>query len=69
MSPTELAAILAAARALSEAVTYDDSGTAGRGGNGGLLSRETIRKNDELKIALSRFEAAEGPIELEGDRT
>ncbi|MCQ0987521.1 hypothetical protein [Jiella marina] len=68
MSAAELAALLATARALSEAVTYDDSGKAGRGGNGGLLSRETIRKNDELKIALSRFEAAEVPIKVEGDR-
>lgn len=37
---------------LIAAITYDDSGTAGRGGNGGLLSRETIRKTDELRIAL-----------------
>ncbi len=59
MSAAELAALLSAARALSEAVTFDDSGRAGRGGNGGLLSRETIRKNDELKLALSRFVAAE----------
>ena len=59
MSAAELAAILSAARALSEAVTFDESGHAARGGNGGLLSRETIRKNDELKLALSRFVAAE----------
>jgi hypothetical protein len=44
--------LIARAEALIEAITYDDSGSAGRGGNGGLISRETIRKADELRLAL-----------------
>ena len=59
MSAAALAALLATARALSEAVTFDESGTRGHGGNGGILNPKTIRKNDELKLALSRFEAAD----------
>lgn len=38
---------------LVEAVTFDDSGTMGKGGNGGLLSRETIRKADLLRLTLN----------------
>lgn len=38
---------------LVEAVTFDDSGTMGKGGNGGLLSRETIRKADILRLTLN----------------
>lgn len=34
-------------------VTFDDSGIAGKGGNGGLLSSETIRASDELRLALA----------------
>ncbi|SHE66301.1 hypothetical protein SAMN02745157_0660 [Kaistia soli DSM 19436] len=41
-----------AARALLDAITNDDSGQMGRGGNGGLISRETIRTADELRLAL-----------------
>lgn len=44
--------LLRAAEAAVAAVTFDDSGTNGRGGNGGLLSRETIRKVDELRIEI-----------------
>lgn len=43
------------AHALVQGVTFDDSGIQGRGGNGGLISRETIRKADELRMVLSRF--------------
>ena len=47
--------IVAAAERLVEALTFDDSGSAGMGGNGGLLSRETIRKSDELRALLLRW--------------
>jgi hypothetical protein len=46
--------LIKAAQALVDAVTFDDSGYQGRGGNGGLLSRETIRKADELRQVLHR---------------
>jgi hypothetical protein len=49
---SEAAGIVEAAKALVAAVAFDDSGLNGRGGNGGLLSRETIRKADELRIAI-----------------
>ncbi|QDZ10554.1 hypothetical protein [Devosia ginsengisoli] len=38
---------------LVQAVTFDDSGNMGKGGNGGLLSRETIRKADTLRLTLN----------------
>lgn len=50
--------LLKAAKALLASVSFDDSGINGRGGNGGLLSRETIRKGDELRIELDRVEKA-----------
>lgn len=37
---------------LLAALTYDDSGLHGRGGNGGLISRETIAKSDRLRLLL-----------------
>jgi hypothetical protein len=43
-----------AALALLDALSFDDRGEFGRGGNGGLISRETIRKADNLRIALMR---------------
>jgi hypothetical protein len=52
------APVVMAAKALIEALRFDDSGNEGRGGNGGLLSRETIRKADELRIAIGRYERA-----------
>lgn len=55
--PDALAAIIAAARRLIDAVTFDDSGTAGRGGNGGLVSRDTIHRADELRLAIAAAEA------------
>jgi hypothetical protein len=36
-------------------VTFDDSGAMGQGGNGGLLSRETIRAVDELRLITSEI--------------
>ncbi|WP_294640876.1 hypothetical protein [uncultured Aureimonas sp.] len=47
--------VSAAAKALIAAISNDDSK------HGGLLSRQTIRKADELRIALARFEAAPTP--------
>lgn len=47
--------IVAAAGALVDAVTFDDSGFMGKGGNGGLVSRETIRRSDELRLLLSTW--------------
>jgi hypothetical protein len=41
--------IVAAAERLVEGLTFDDSG------NGGLISRETIRKADELRVLLLRW--------------
>lgn len=52
MSGDPIDALIRAAEALVEAVTFDDSGTHGQGGNGGLLSRETIRKADALRLAI-----------------
>lgn len=52
-----------AAKALLDAITFDDCGAmvGGKfvGGNGGLISRETIRKADELRRALIASEGAE----------
>lgn len=51
-----------AAEALIDAVTFDDSGSHGQGGNGGLLSRETIRKADALRLVICEARrAARGP--------
>ena len=62
--------IVAKARALLDAVTFDDSGVlvAGsyRGGNGGLLSRETIKAADALRLVLDAHAAAER--QHEGDK-
>lgn len=52
--------VMVRAEALIEALTYDDSGSAGRGGNGGLISRETIRKADELRLAIYSAKRAGG---------
>lgn len=56
--------IAKAAKALLDAITFDDCGSmvAGKfvGGNGGLISRETIRKADELRRALGNAEG--GPV-------
>lgn len=47
--------IIEAAEKLIESLTFDDSGSAGRGGNGGLISRDTIRKSDQLRVLLLRW--------------
>lgn len=50
--------LISAATTLIEAVTFDDSGAHGRGGKGGLLSRDTIRKADELRVIVARCGAS-----------
>lgn len=51
---------LKAAKALLDAITFDDCGSlvGGKfvGGNGGLISRETIKQADELRRALIKAE-------------
>lgn len=42
------------ARKLVGCVDFDNSGLMGRGGNGGLLSQESIRACDELRLLLAR---------------
>jgi hypothetical protein len=44
-------AIVAAAEKLVAAITFDDSAS------GGLVSRETIRAADELRVILLRYRA------------
>jgi hypothetical protein len=50
--------------ALVESVTFDDSGHAGRGGNGGLLSRKTIAAADVMRWLLTM--PCGGPTQTEG---
>lgn len=47
-----LEAVADLAAALAASVTFDNSGTNGQGGHGGLVSRETIRGADDLRRAL-----------------
>lgn len=55
--PFDFAAALAAAiRALVAAVDFDMNGQQGRGGNGGLLSNETLRASDEARLVLNFYE-------------
>lgn len=56
MSETE-SALLRAAWALMDSVSYDTSGLNGQGGNGGLISTDTIRRSDELRQVILRYEA------------
>lgn len=50
--------LLAAARRLVDAVSFDMNGVDGRGGNGGLTSTATIRAADELRAEIDRVERA-----------
>jgi hypothetical protein len=52
-----MADIITKAQKLIEAITFDDCGENGRGGNGGLISRETVRASDELRLELNRIGA------------
>lgn len=47
--------LIAAASKLAASVEYDMNGTAGQGGNGGLLSDQTLRAAGELRLAISRY--------------
>jgi hypothetical protein len=61
--PLETEDVRRKAKALVDAVAFDDVGSliAGvyTGGNGGLLSRETIKAADELRKALLKTEVRE----------
>lgn len=50
--------LLTAARTLMDSVHYDTSGINGQGGNGGLVSTDTIRRADELQQVILRLEAS-----------
>ena len=52
--------VVSQAADLVQAVTFDDSGNMGKGGNGGLLSRETIRKADTLRLTLNDIKKLKG---------
>lgn len=57
--------LLAAARKLIDAVSFDVNGINGKGGNGGLTSTETVRASDELRLAINRYETEAGkPVEV-----
>ncbi|MCB1499732.1 MAG: hypothetical protein KDK07_08055 [Bauldia sp.] len=55
-----IAALITKADELLAALTFDDSGKNGLGGNGGLISRETIRKADALRWAVFDAKKARG---------
>jgi hypothetical protein len=62
--------IIAAARVLLERITFDTCGEHGRGGNGGLVSTETVKAADQLRLALSRGDSRDREIEeLRGEIT
>ena len=50
----ELTTVLEAAKALLASLNDDNAR------HGGLLSRDTTRKGDELRLAISRFEKTKG---------
>lgn len=55
----DLGPLIKAGKALIDAVNFDVNGINGKGGNGGLTSNDTIRRADELRLIISRYEAAE----------
>lgn len=60
---SEVERLKIAAKELVEAINFDDNGAlvGGKwmGGNGGLLSRETLRKADEVRRALHALESGQ----------
>lgn len=62
----EVADVIAQARTLVAAVTTDDSGrmigNQWTGGNGGLLSRETLVVADQLRLALDAHDQAQATL-------
>ncbi|NMG39858.1 hypothetical protein GRZ55_11440 [Chelativorans sp. ZYF759] len=57
-----LARLLLAAKDVVDAISFDVNGialpTGFQGGNGGLVSQETIRKSDELRRAIAGMTSA-----------
>jgi len=47
-------AVVRAAKVFQEAVQFDCDGLNGQGGNGGMISRDTLHKGDLLRVALLR---------------
>ena len=60
--------VIATARALLERITFDVCGVAGKGGNGGLVSTETVKAADQLRLAISRHEVGNEERELAAAR-
>jgi hypothetical protein len=60
--PGQIDTLLAKAKALVDAVSFDDSGSMVggqyQGGNGGLLSRETMKVADTLRLELDLWKKA-----------
>ncbi len=60
--------LLSAARALCSAITKDDAGiligTIWQGGNGGLLSNDTLRARDHLLRLLDAIEGTPEPDDI-----
>lgn len=52
--------LFAAAKALMDSVNFDMVGIDGRGGNGGLISTDTMRRSDELRQVILRQETPHG---------
>ncbi|MCZ4274008.1 hypothetical protein [Maritalea porphyrae] len=52
----------AATSKLIDAITYDVTGTHGKGGNGGLVSNETIRACDQCRLVLNTIGAGEDTV-------
>ncbi|MBY8918802.1 hypothetical protein T8J41_13835 [Nitratireductor rhodophyticola] len=52
--------LLNAAKALVEAVNVDLNGIPGMpwSGNGGLISTDTVKRSDQLRLAIHRYEKA-----------
>lgn len=51
------------AQALVDSITFDESGINGRGGNGGLISRETFRTTGEVRLAIHAAKKSLQPSE------
>ena len=56
-------ALIAGAKTLIDKVEFDINGTHGKGGNGGLISDETIRAAGDLRIILSRISEHPAPAD------
>lgn len=64
MTDTHIQNLCTAAKELVDAISFDDNGmmVAGKwmGGNGGLLSRQTIEEADAVRRALNAMPEGEG---------